>query len=387
MTASYKLIHNRRNRTDKEGKAAVELRITVDRYTRYVATGIKLAPELWNKEKGEVRKTHQSHVYINHILNTYVQKAKNYEYKLIAGNKYYTARDLCNVFNEKNKETIYFPDWCVKMLDDDSRLRESTKKKNKSVLAHLQRFNPKLKFSEINYEFFINFHKYLKSLKNQKTEKSHTDSTIYGQIKVIKKYVKLAYLMDLIPKVPEYEMPSPKLFKEALSAEEVKRIENLNFKHEPGLERSKDLFLFSCYTAMRFSDVIKISTNNLHEKNRLIYVSVKTNTKTELPLDKLFDGKPLKLIDKYSSEKSDTIFSAGTNQSVNRHLKIIRLAANIEKPLTFHISRHTCLTLLGKSTGNPYLVMKIGGISDIKTSMRYTKGVVDDDLFDLIPKM
>ena len=209
MTASYKIVHNRRNRTDKQGEAVLELRITINRYTRYVSTGIKIAPEFWNKEKDEVRKTHNNHVHINHILNRYVQKAKNHEYKLLSENKYCTAKALCDVFTEKNEETIYFPDWCVKMLNDDSRLRESTKKKNKSVLAHLHRFNPELKFSEINYEFFINFHKYLKSLKNLKTNKSHMDSTIYGQIKVIKKYVKLASLMDLIPKVPEYEMPSP----------------------------------------------------------------------------------------------------------------------------------------------------------------------------------
>lgn len=230
----------------------------------------------------------------------------------------------------------------------------------------------------------MEFNAYLHKQTNSDTGEAFKQNTIHGRVKVVKQYVNTAYQADLIKKKPEYKVPKGNVHREALSIQEIKQIEQLHFDFEPELERSKDVFLFSCYTAIRFSDIKKLTKKDIKENGRLKFISEKTDTELELPLDKLFDGKPLKIIRKYFDEDTESLFSVKTNQAVNRHLKVIRVAAKIDKPLSFHIARHTCLTVLGKKTGNPYLLMRIAGHSDIKTSMQYTKGVVDDDLFKLL---
>ncbi len=286
----------------------------------------------------------------------------------------------------KKSSKISFPEWCLKVLNEDETINNSTKVKRKVLVNRLLKFNKNLRFDQIDYMFMRNFDNFLHKEKTPHG-KLLGQVTIHGQMKILRYFINLAFKTQKISFVPDYKVKKGEVSKESLSENELKAIESLSFSDNPMLEKVKDLFLFSSYTALRFGDISHLTKDNIRENSeglQLYLTMKKVNKSITLPLYKLFDGKPEKIFKKYLANNDDTIFEVPTNQAVNRNLKIIKGILGIRKPLSFHISRHTCLTLLGKKTGNPYLVMKIAGHSDIKISMQYTKGVVDDELFNLL---
>ena len=92
-----------------------------------------------------------------------------------------------------------------------------------------------------------------------------------------------------------------------------------------------------------------------------------------MPLYQLHKGKPQELVQKYSlagAEARVPIFHTYTNQYFNRVLKTIAQRANIEKPVTSHVARHTFATNLAAKV--PIHVLKaILQHSKIETTMVY----------------
>lgn len=128
MPANYKFICNRRKRTDSAGKASVELRITLNRKTKYIATGIRIEPKYWDETKTQVRKTHGNYLRINFIINEILQKVKDAEFKFITEKVNYDLDTLVQVIKKKSNAPMYFPDWCFKVLESKGHLKNSTKK-------------------------------------------------------------------------------------------------------------------------------------------------------------------------------------------------------------------------------------------------------------------
>ena len=96
-----------------------------------------------------------------------------------------------------------------------------------------------------------------------------------------------------------------------LTPEELGRLENIAPKLQRTLRRTLDMFLFSCYTGLRFSDIVNIRPDNFHlidDKLWLVYSSVKTDVNVRLPLFLLFDGKALVVYERYCKRYSRTLF-------------------------------------------------------------------------------
>jgi site-specific recombinase XerD len=91
----------------------------------------------------------------------------------------------------------------------------------------------------------------------------------------------------------------------------------------------------------------------------------------DLPLYALFSGKGEQIIKKYLQEGQKTIFTPISNQKVNEYLKIIQYDAGIKKKLTMHAARHTFGTQMAARTEDPYLIMKLMGHRDVRTSQQY----------------
>lgn len=256
------------------------------------------------------------------------------------------------------------------------------------IVRKISRYFPNLCFNDIDYKIFDRFNNYLHAEINPTTGTKLQQVTIHGQIKVFKTLLRQAKREGLLDTIPEYSVPKGENSKEALSEEEVNRIEKMTIENEPILELVRDMFLFSCYTALRFGDIRNLTIDNIRKSSEGLTLHLdrmeKVNKSITIPLYKIFDKKNEKIIEKYIIKNKSSIFSSPTNQAVNRNLKVIKHLCEIKKPLTFHIARHTCLTLVGKLTGNPYLIMKIAEHSDIATSMKYTQGVLDEKLFDLL---
>jgi len=155
---------------------------------------------------------------------------------------------------------------------------------------------------------------------------------------------------------------------------------------------TKDIFLFSCYTGLRFSDLCALKPSDvIIEGNdfRLYFADVKTKN----PFAFKMPNKAVAIIKKYDFENKDNkqVFPVITvdlnklsqeqfdkkkesrNAYINKVLKVIVDKASINKKVSFHSSRHTFATI-SLSLGIPMEVLqKILHQKDLKTTQIYAK--------------
>ena len=200
-------------------------------------------------------------------------------------------------------------------------------------------------------------------------------------MKHLKRYVNLAINKDLfeLQKYPfrKYKIKYMESKRGHLTPEELGRLENIAPKLQRTLRRTLDIFLFSCYTGLRFSDIVNIRPDNFHlidDKLWLVYSSVKTDVNVRLPLFLLFDGKALAVYERYCKRYSRTLFgvSVSANSNVNKQLKRICRLAEIDKRLSFHMARHTNATLLLYNGANITTVQKLLGHKSVRTTEIYS---------------
>lgn len=169
--------------------------------------------------------------------------------------------------------------------------------------------------------------------------------------------------------------------KDALTEREVERLEQLDRaelkKIDERLPLVLDKLLLSVYCGLRIGDNGSLLKTEIREEAEGLVIDKVTEkmdgTRVLLPLRVLFGGKGEAIVRRYMQQYPDldTVFPAIPDQKVNARLKTLAMMAHIGRRLTFHIARHTCATFLAEKTGNPFVVMKILGHKDIKTSMVY----------------
>lgn len=224
----------------------------------------------------------------------------------------------------------------------------------------------------MDIELIEDFESYLKK------EKLATN-TIYRSHKNIKKFINAAIKKKLMLSESNpylhYKTKEVASDRQALSIEEVQRLEKLDLNGaDEGLCLMRDMFLYSCYTGQRWSDVEELKTSNVIKDGKLTkikYTMQKVDRPMELPISKLFNGKAETILNKYITDKKGKIFPSITNQAGNRLLKVLALMIKTDKKMTFHVSRHTCGTMLAEISNNPFVIMQVLGHRDIKTSMIY----------------
>ena len=159
--------------------------------------------------------------------------------------------------------------------------------------------------------------------------------------------------------------------------EELAAIEAADYTYNPRLQRVQRLFLFSCYTGLRYNELKNLKTSNLINTSSGYEITLhevrKYPTPVYLPLGQLFGGKPDRLLRNYFIAGGELRLGIVNNVKLNVDLKQIAYDCGIVKPLSWHIARHTFATMLGAVTGDVFLVKNLLGHRDVKTSMVYVR--------------
>jgi len=117
-------------------------------------------------------------------------------------------------------------------------------------------------------------------------------------------------------------------------------LEQLHLSEEfTGQNKARDFFLFSCYTGLRFSDLTAMTYENIKD-GCLTFTMQKTNKELSMPLME----KAKRIIAKYENHPdrhANTLLPLSNNKRTNINLKEIAAKCKINKPITFHIARHT----------------------------------------------
>ena len=138
----------------------------------------------------------------------------------------------------------------------------------------------------------------------------------------------------------------------------------------------KNLFVFSCFTGLSYSDIKGLKNSNIQEffdgNQWIIIRRRKTATSSNVMLLDI----PKMIMEKYAGLSKDSrVFPGPSNSFCNDRLKAISKQIDClkEKKVTFHLARHTFATLF-LSEGVPLeSLSKMLGHKNIATTQIYAK--------------
>lgn len=271
--------------------------------------------------------------------------------------------EIKNLYDKKDHLDFY------SFYEDQFELKKKkispgTAKSYGQLFGSLRAFSPKLGFEKINYEFLSRYEGFLKESGLQQT-------TVYRRMKTLKMYVNEAFRMGKIKTNPfhTYKLKDGKANRTFLDKSSLEKI--INPKKELNIYESiaRDKFLFQCYTGLSYSDLVSLRWSEIREG--IIYRErIKTNEPLLIPLI----PEAQKLLKKQKKIKGvDLIFSKISNQKYNEFLHAIELKAELTKPLTSHVARHTFATLALDSGVSMAVVSSILGHTNIRTTQIYGK--------------
>jgi len=184
---------------------------------------------------------------------------------------------------------------------------------------------------------------------------------------------------DIIPKNPyaRFKLKDSRTSRDYLTGDEIDLLKNHKLNNNPSLIKVRDIFLFSCYTGLRFTDAINLKMNDIITgEDGVKFIALKMRkTKDFIQIPLIADA--VEIINKYNDhpdrEVLGFVLPRISNQKINTYLKELANLAGIKKNITHHVGRHTFATQ-ALNKGVPLeVVQKLLGHTDIKTTQIYAK--------------
>lgn len=201
---------------------------------------------------------------------------------------------------------------------------------NHSFIRRLKEYGKIKTFDDLTYSNII-------GLDTELRKTISSEPTLYKRHSLFKGYIQEVINRGLFKGTNPYA-----LFKNSkgkskdpvfLTEEEIDKLKEYtpNYGY---LERTKDLYLFQCFTGLAYADLMKFSKDSLRDIDG--YKAIQSNRqKTDENYITLFLPEAERIADKYKYELPRI-----TNQKYNEYLKEVANSAEIKKPLTSHCLRH-----------------------------------------------
>ncbi len=225
-----------------------------------------------------------------------------------------------------------------------------------------------ISMKELSEDFIRQFDIYLRS------ELSLSSSAVWMYTVPLKMIVTRAHCDGYLHRNPfaQYHVSPNVRERQFLTEEELQKLMNHSFAMM-SFSQIRDMFVFGCLTGISYIDIKNLTTDHLVNINGSWWI-VANRKKTKVPFRvKLLDSA-LRIIKRYEPFRNgNLLFYLHANTYMNRTLKVIAKECGIDKPLSFHSSRHTFSTL-ALSKGMPIeSVSKILGHTKITTTQIYAK--------------
>lgn len=163
-----------------------------------------------------------------------------------------------------------------------------------------------------------------------------------------------------------------------LTQEEIIRIYDKEFLTER-LSLVRDAFIFSCYTGLSFGDIQQLKLNDIVYRQGQYWLCIqrrKTGNFSNIPLLEI----PLKIIEKYKQKiqntdkevnKDSLLFPVKSNQKTNEYLKEIGEICQINKRISYRVSRHSFAVMVLENGVSIESLSKMLGHRSMRTTQVY----------------
>ena len=337
-----------------------------------------------------------NHRAINMQLNRYTDFYIKIINRYIHAEQEITVENIRNEFDKEFKKTktgsrdffAVYDKFMTEKINDKTDKANSTStikryEYNKKLLQDFEESKDvKLNFNQIDKKFYNTFINYCTNTKN------HSTNTLSRNIGLFKTFMNWAVLNRYTYKLDFQEFKNIK--KEitdevALSKEQVVEIFNFDFSNNQRLERVRDLFVFGCFTGMRYSNYSKIKKNDIIDSHIKVR-DVKDNRKQlNIPLND-YSSYLLKKYDYRLPEISNQKF----NVYIKEVIKIVGYTENIKKTsklgneiietvtpfyerISSHTARRSFITIMKTEKVPDKIIMGFTGHKSLEVFNQYYK--------------
>jgi integrase len=385
----------RKDKLNKKGEAPIHLRIIKDRKISYISTGILVPEDHWDEKNNRIKGKHKNSARLNSFIANKFTELQDQVFEHDTISKSLTTRQLRDkIYGKKPTDFFTFAEEAAKRYLQNGKI--GTYDKNCSIIAKLKTYmnDRTLAFQDITPDFLTKYEKYLREKHGNST------NTVYKDFKFIRRLFNDAYSQELIEHhvIPfnKYKMKSEKTQRNYLTEDELILIENLKLTPGTRIELHRDMFVFAAYVGgLRVSDVLQLQWKHFDGKH-INFTIMKTGTQLSIKVP----NKSLEIINKYKPEivnpnafvfpmfpadidldnarELDTEISRATAY-INKNLKTIATKLELNKKVSFHVSRHTFATRALRKGISIDKVSKIMGHAAIRETQIYAK-IVSSEL-------
>lgn len=393
MNTTASIIFDYRGRAKNGKPGSVDVRVTIDRRSYYIATGVKVLPSEWRY--GRVVNRYDC-AELNERVGIVARKVEQELNACIQEGRTVNVDDIRRrVFAVREVSSRPLIDWIreqVPKLNTSS----GTMRHYNTLIARLEEYGRLNRWEDLTVENLCDWDAWLHRLPARQSAAERLqkkpvglvcDGTVWNHHKWLKAMLSRAERFGLIARNPYISLRGQfkrgdKESVEYLTRDEMLRIEAVDVKGDARLEVARDLFIIQMYTGLSFSDLMKFDIRDYNKVSGR-YVRVGTRVKTGVPFVSMLLPPVVAILKKYNWQ-----IPVVNNADYNRDLKIIGQAANIDTRLHSHLARHTFATWM-LSEGVPIeSLSKMLGHTNITQTQRYAKVLAENIMseFDKIYK-
>jgi integrase len=392
----------------KESASVIYLVFRYNRKRMKYSTGIKVPPRFWSDRTGRVKQNKDFPQYkqININLDRLEHLTLNI-YRDCLNRGYIPSiaefKERLSAKTLQRSESSPLLDFVRAIVEE----RKASGKYAKSTIVKYRSFETVLQgfcdysrrsptFDEIDLSFFNAFTDYLFNVRKINSV------TAEKWVKVFKVFLAEATERgknrNLAYQSKHFNIKAHQADKTYLNKGELSMLENLDLSRNKRLDRVRDLFLFGCFTGLRFSDIAKIKPENfvrIRDVSAIRVQTKKTGSVALVPVHPVVE----RILSKYDGLPPKQI----SNQKMNRYLKeLAELAGMVENVLivetvggnrkevikkrceliTTHTARRSFITNALKSGITEKQVMDMTGIKDRRVLEKYNRISKEESAID-----
>ena len=345
---TQKFFPYKRNNWERIG-VNIRMRLTMRGRTPVdISTGFNMAFDLWDVEKQRPKKEYADAGRLNALIDEWRSVASDImnRYEIIE-KRLPTSGELRDLFNDmigrETEITRRLPPETLEIFDaidaftsqmgEQNAWTPSTFEKFKTMKNHLKLFDPLLSFPQITDAKLQSYVAYLQ-------KKDFKNTTIAKQLSFVRWFLKWAhhqgYYQGLAhesfrPKFKGIDPDSHEVI--YLTRDELQKVEEYQFSDlQKSMERVRDVFVFCCYTGLRYSDVAKLRRNDI--SNGIIHVvTQKTNDGLRIELN----SHSRAILDKYKDVEipGGLALPVISNVKMNAQLKHLGQTVGLDEPTRY----------------------------------------------------
>ena len=395
------LFYPNTSKTKKSGACPIVGRITVDGKNTTFSTGLEIMPDNWDSQTGTVKGQSKEAISINKEIEKLHNEISSHYNNMVNNNGYVTAKAIKNALRGIGINRNTLMQEFAELLDEKRksigiRITESTFPVYINAYRHMKEFLQErynlsnLPFGKIDTPFVEAYFHYLK------IDLKMTARTVKTNMNPFRQAVVRACNKGVLRQNPFFDFVPERVIPKRpwLSNDEIQRIMQAKLKLATW-RFTRDMFIFSTFTGITIIDLRNLKHSNIQEMEDgsqwIILDRPKTGTTSYIPLLDI----PKQILEKYrDTEFAGTdgkVFTLQTHVNMNWQLKRIAKAADIDKRLTFHMSRFSFATTVCLTQGVPIesLSQMMGHLS-IKTTQIYaevTRTKINEDMTNLVERI